>query len=183
VSFFDDRAGQEYFMVVNLRHGKDMSKMGAAGTVRLTFDPSIAKIERLNRLTGLVEVLETRFGATAAERFLDIQLEGGTGDLFKYHTGARFAPISVLPGDANSDSVVDDRDLSILLANWTGVYGSGATWEMGDFDGSGAVAPADLSLLLANWTRLAGQAVPEPLALGVLTVGALMGLPHRRRSW
>ncbi len=86
VSFFDDAAGEEYFMVVNLRHGINMSKMDAAGTIRVTFDNSVEKIERLNRLTGLVEVLVTKPGEGDV-RVLDVRQEGGTGDLYKWSNG------------------------------------------------------------------------------------------------
>ncbi len=86
VGFFDDEAGEEYFMVVNLVHGLNMSKMDGARMVRLTFDRTVEQIERLNRLTGLVETLRTSEGE-ADTRVLDIQLEGGTGDLFKWSDG------------------------------------------------------------------------------------------------
>ena len=39
VGFFDDKAGEEYFMVVNLACGLLKSKMDTARTVRLTFAP------------------------------------------------------------------------------------------------------------------------------------------------
>ena len=89
VGFFDDREGQEYFMVVNLVHGLRMSKAVGSRTVRLTFDPSVTQIERLNRLTGRVETLTTR--EKAGVRILDVQLEGGTGDLFKWSNGKPWA--------------------------------------------------------------------------------------------
>ena len=86
VGFFDDKAGEEYFMVVNLAHGLNMSKMDGERTVRLVFRKSVEKIERLNRLTGRVETLETKKAGSVA-RILKIRLEGGTGDLFKWSNG------------------------------------------------------------------------------------------------
>lgn len=86
VAFFDDRHGQEYFMVVNMVHGENMSKLDGLRTLRLTLHPNVTEIERLNRLTGRVETLQTREGAPG-ERYLDVQLEGGTGDLFKWSGG------------------------------------------------------------------------------------------------
>tara|TARA_Y100000294_G_C8563949_1_gene340119 strand:+ start:145 stop:576 length:432 start_codon:yes stop_codon:yes gene_type:complete len=86
VGFFDDKQNEEYFMVVNLAHGLNMSKMDGQRTVRLSFDGTVKQIERLNRFTGLVETLLTREGA-ADTRLIDIQLEGGTGDLFKWSNG------------------------------------------------------------------------------------------------
>ena len=87
IGFFDDEQGQEYFMVVNLAHGAGQSKMDALGTVSLRFDATVEQIERLNRLTGRVETLATRARADGDGRELVIQLEGGTGDLFKWHNG------------------------------------------------------------------------------------------------
>ena len=83
------------------------------------------------------------------------------------------------PGDTDVDGDVDDDDLSLLLANWTGVVGEGKVWGTGDFDGNGAVSDVDLSLLLANWTGCG--AVPEPTTVGVLTIGAVGLLLRRRR--
>ena len=52
-----------------------MSKLEGLRTLRLTFDPSVTEVERLNRLTGRIELLPTREGSVV-ERFLDVQLEG-----------------------------------------------------------------------------------------------------------
>ena len=85
VGFFDDKLNEEYFMIVNLAHGLNMSKTNGMRTVRLTFDPSIKTIERLNRLTGQVETLKTTPTKGVQMTTLDIFLPGGTGDLFKWH--------------------------------------------------------------------------------------------------
>ena len=86
VSFFDDAAGQEYFMVVNLQHGLNMSKLDGMRTVRLHFDPQVAQVERLNRLSGKVEKLRT-FPGEGGAATLTLRLEGGTGDLLKWANG------------------------------------------------------------------------------------------------
>ena len=87
-----------------------------------------------------------------------------------------------MTGDANGDGVVNDDDLSVVLANWTGADGSGGTWRTGDFDGDGGVSEDDLSLLLANWDGSVGGGIPEPTTLSVLTVGGLALVRHRRRQ-
>jgi hypothetical protein len=86
------------------------------------------------------------------------------------------------PGDANSDGVVDDKDASILGANWRSTT---ATWETGDFNGDHNVNDADAAVLAAHWgMRVDEESVPEPatavsLLLGLLTVAALAAW-HRR---
>tara|TARA_Y100000588_G_scaffold179335_1_gene193205 strand:- start:3828 stop:5246 length:1419 start_codon:yes stop_codon:yes gene_type:complete len=85
ITFFDDKAGEDYFMVVNLVHGLNMSKMDGSRMVRLTFDTDVEKIERLNRLTGQIETLQTK--VEGESRVLDVLLPGGTGDLFKWSNG------------------------------------------------------------------------------------------------
>ena len=85
ITFFDDQAGEEYFMVVNLVHGLNMSKVDGSRMVRLTFDADVDRIERLNRLTGRIETLQTNVEGDA--RVLDVLLPGGTGDLFKWSNG------------------------------------------------------------------------------------------------
>jgi xylan 1,4-beta-xylosidase len=57
-------------------------------------------------------------------------------------------PMTVSPGDANSDGVVDVGDLGILAANYGG---SGKTWAQGDFNGDGLVDVGDLGILAANY--------------------------------
>jgi len=83
-------------------------------------------------------------------------------------------------GDANADGRVDDDDLSILLAHWTGAGGAEGTWATGDFDGNGAISDVDLSFLLANWAGAAGTAVPEPATLGLSVLGGLALLRRRK---
>ncbi len=70
-------------------------------------------------------------------------------------------------------ALVDDDDLSLLLANW----GIGDEWGEGDFNGSNTVDDDDLSLLLANWGAghpPAGEAIPEPSTLLLLGLGAVI---------
>ena len=86
IGFFDDEMGEEYFMIVNLQHALNMSKVAGRRTIRLTFDHSVTGLERLNRFTGEVELIKTT-RSRKDENMLDVQLEGGTGDLFKWHNG------------------------------------------------------------------------------------------------
>ena len=85
-----------------------------------------------------------------------------------------------IPGDADLDGDVDDDDLSLLLANWTGPLAKGKTWAQGDFEGDGDVACDDVSLVLANWTDTTGTtAMPESTAVGLLGIGTLLLLRNK----
>jgi hypothetical protein len=85
-----DEPGEEYFMVVNMKHGANLDKIAGLRTIHLTFDKSVEKIERLNRLTGKVEILKTVPVSSTTNR-VTVRLEGGTGDLFKWSNGIPWA--------------------------------------------------------------------------------------------
>ena len=171
IGFFTDDDGNRFFMLVNLNHGKERSAAATSLEFRIEFDPSIEFLIRLNRETGQQEPVFLQ------DHALDLLLPGGTGDLFGYGLFPLLAP-----GDANTDGVVDDDDLSLLLANWTGVGGTGSTWRTGDFDGNGAVSDSDLSLLLAHWTGPLDGVIPEPATVAILAVGVLAVGRDRRRA-
>jgi hypothetical protein len=88
-----------------------------------------------------------------------------------------------VPGDASLDTLVDDRDASILAANWQRT--SGATWTDGDFNRDGAVNDMDAAILAAHWQPAAAEAsVPEPSVAAYLAglAGAFaLGHAARRR--
>jgi hypothetical protein len=86
-----------------------------------------------------------------------------------------------LPGDANQDGVVDNKDATIVAANW--LTSTGASWADGDFNDDGAVNERDATILAANWGDLAGStaSVPEPGML-VLFAGMFLIVGFRRRK-
>ncbi|MCC6681284.1 MAG: PEP-CTERM sorting domain-containing protein [Phycisphaeraceae bacterium] len=99
-------------------------------------------------------------------------------------------PLSLHPGDANGDGMVNLADLQILGDNW---QSNTATWAQADFTDDGNVNLADLQILGDNWgwgtgsdvsfseaVQLMDAAVPEPSAVGLLVVGALLMLQRRR---
>ncbi len=57
--------------------------------------------------------------------------------------------MTLLPGDANLDGVVNTGDLSILSNHWE----QNGMFEQGDFDGDGFVGNSDLDILVSNWQR------------------------------
>jgi hypothetical protein len=95
-----------------------------------------------------------------------------------------FAPHeSQIPGDANTDGVVDDADASVLGVHW--LTPSGASWFDGDFNGDGRVSDADAAILAAHWHEgiVADAAVPEPAASVLLAIGALALTAASARRW
>jgi hypothetical protein len=86
IGFFTDDAGQQYFMFTNLKHGASLTPGAASLQFTITFDSTINAIQRLNSLTGATEVL------TLTNHAYTWDIAGGTGDLFKYNTGA-FVPV------------------------------------------------------------------------------------------
>ena len=93
VGFFEDALGAEYFMLVNLLHGGALDKFAAADSFTLFFDPNVEYLKRLNRLTGQVEILPTIDNPSGGNRYLSVNLEGGTGDLFQFPTDHPFAMV------------------------------------------------------------------------------------------
>ncbi len=83
-----------------------------------------------------------------------------------------------LEGDLNGDGMVSSADLDIVRGNW-GLNVTGAA--NGDANGDGIVSSADLDIVRANWGRTAAAAVPEPVVLSMLLLGAIFGLVTRRR--
>jgi hypothetical protein len=131
--------------------------------ITLTFDfgtSGITGLQRLSRTTGYLEnVVLIHDGGS--QYHLDLTLDGGTGDLFKYDTGAPFVGNPelqpVIPGDANKDGKVDVSDLGILAANYGAT--AGATWETGDFNNDNKVDVSDLGILAANYGTGTGAAL------------------------
>ena len=84
-----------------------------------------------------------------------------------------------LPGDANLSGAVDVSDFNTWNANrFTNV----PAWCSGDFNASGVVDVSDFNLWNTNrFQQSDAAAVPEPISLGLLAQGLLLGLLLRRR--
>jgi hypothetical protein len=87
--------------------------------------------------------------------------------------------IAVLPGDANDDGIVDNKDASIVGAHW---LATDAAWEHGNFNGDAVIDDKDAAILAAHWGEGGGEeSVPEPGSLALLAGIAAMGAVYLRR--
>ena len=170
---------QVYFMVVNAFAGPDdgMAPADTAADYRqrivINFENTVTpSLQRLNSDTGEVEIVNLPVINTQGRRRLTIELDGGMGELFKFNTGHSFLGSEVLPGDFNSDGVVDAADYTAWRYGLGTMY-SQAHYEVwranfGQQSGSGSDASAN-------------AIVPEPTTLVMLIVAAV-GIRLRRQS-
>ena len=83
-----------YFMIVNGLTWTGASAAATAQTIHLDFDfagTGITSLQRISRLTGEIEIVPL-IHDSGSHYHIDLTLPGGTGDLFKYNTGALFVP-------------------------------------------------------------------------------------------
>ena len=103
---------QNYFMIVNGLYGNDTESTNQ--NIRLHFNfgevTTINSLLRISRLTGKVEVVPLAKENTAGnEYYLDLLLNGGEGDLFKYNNGVPFVGF---PGLTSlNENTKQDKDL------------------------------------------------------------------------
>ncbi|MBN2023413.1 MAG: hypothetical protein JW809_11550 [Pirellulales bacterium] len=144
-------------------------------------------------LGGALEIsLADGFVPTIGDSFevLAFGSREGTFDAVVVHGGAALVPVysataltlwAAVPGDANTDGVVNEQDAALLAAHW--LTAEGADWSQGDFNGDGRVDDLDLAVLAANWQQglPSGASVPEPHLLTLLA-GAIALVVFRTRS-
>ncbi len=113
LSSFGDPNGEAYFMVTNGLGGSLQDPTALVGDckqqITMNFDFSasgITSLERLSRNTGQVEVINTSYsdgGNTIWSSLggslyrLQLTLDGGTGDLFKFNDGSPFVGVQSAP--------------------------------------------------------------------------------------
>lgn len=77
VSFFEDKKGNPYAMVVNKLHGMGKSAAETSDTIRLGFAPQVAEVEAVSWLDGTPGPLALQEGRA------ELPVAGGTGVLLK----------------------------------------------------------------------------------------------------
>ena len=108
-----------YFMIVNGLSDSVGDAADCAQLIQLTFDfgdSGIDSLLRLSRDTGLVEeVVLTQVSDSLYS--LDLTLDGGTGDLFKYNTGSAFIGVNLTSVDGSEvTSLAGNLQYSVTAA-------------------------------------------------------------------
>jgi hypothetical protein len=90
-------------------------------------------------------------------------------------------------GDANLDLEFSSSDLVTVLASGTYEADVASGWATGDFNGDARTNTSDLVAALADGgyevgPKAAVAAVPEPAALGLLSIGLMVVIDYRRRQ-
>ena len=181
-------AGHEddiYFMIVNGLSDATGSAADCEQLIQIQFDffgTEIDSLLRLSRETGLVEQVSL-VNLTGSVYGLDLYLDGGTGDLFKFNNGGLFVGefLESLLGDANLDGVVSADDFACVQANY-GHTGSPGGSLLGDANHDGWVGADDYASIQANFGHASGgmSAVPEPATVGLLLFGSSFLVLSRR---
>lgn len=173
-----------YFMVVNLLMDQSLD---ATQQIRIEFDfgtSGISSLQRMNRQTGQVEVVPLVHDGGSIYH-LDFTLAGGTGDLFKYNTGAPFIVgmgVASLPGDYNGDGTVDAADYAV----WRDSLGKQLPLGTGaDGDGDGTIGQSDYDYWRSRFGNSGGaasqptSAVPEPVTAILALLAGIAGMLWR----
>jgi hypothetical protein len=146
----DEYSNQVYFMVVNGLTDANGTGAQTRQTIRLTFNfgsNGVTSLQRLSRNTGKIEIVPLTSDGSGGY-YLDLTLDGGTGDLFKYNTGAPFVGVTdtAIVGDLNGDSKVNATDIDLLYKAIKAGSGD-STYDL-NFDG--AVTTADMDYLVED---------------------------------
>ena len=176
-------------MVVNGLSDRAGSAADCAQRIRIDFDlatlPGVDSLLRMSRETGMIE--EVGLSPLGGDMYrLEWTLDGGTGDLFKFHNGGTFVgqDAILISGDVDGDGLVGSVDWNIILSNW-GM--TGATRADGDLNGDYSVGTADYTELMDKWGDTVTLtppeppgSIPEPTTLGILALAGI-GMFLRRR--
>jgi hypothetical protein len=174
---------QEYFMVVNGLSDGSGTATQTQQRIRLTFNMGsngIMSLQRLSRDSGTIEIVPLISDGNGGY-YLDLTLDGGTGDLFKYNTGAPFVGIdqvdrpSLIVSPETQTVAKEAGTASFGVSNggtgtiaWTAEVTSGNSWltitsgQTGNESGS----------IMVSFTKNPVAATPRTATIRIASEGA-----------
>jgi len=152
IGFFTDDDGQRYFMLTNMFQGTTLTPEQASLGFKITFDNSVNSLWRLNRATGLAEEVQL------TNHILNITMQGGTGDLFKYDAGDFAGLAAIITGDFNEDGIVDAADYT----TWRNKNGTQEEYD---------IWKANFGQVIGEPGSTANLPVPEPAGASLIVLG------------
>ncbi len=154
-------SNETYLMVTNGLSAPDGSAADCRQKVKLSFlfgTSGITSMQRLRQDTGKVEVIELPLiPNSGGRRELDIDLDGGTGELFKFNTGAPFVGTS---DELSWTMLYDGFDYAEAAALGGRVNPStGLAWAKGGTGTDAVVSAASQNLSVVGMPGSTGKAV------------------------
>jgi hypothetical protein len=162
-------SNEKYFMVTNGLSDASGSASETQQRIRLTFNMgsnNITSLQRLSRTAGTIEIVPLVSDGGGVYH-LDLVLDGGTGDLFKYNTGAPFVGIeevqapSLVISPETQTVAKEAGSTSFTVSNggtgsmaWSAQVTSGGSWLTITSGASGA----DNGSVVVSFTK---NTVPE----------------------
>lgn len=139
--------GEQYFMVVNSLSGASASEDATQQRITLSFDfqdSGITQLLKVSRDTGDLEAvpLQSEGGSVYT---LELELDGGMGDLFKFDTGAPFVGMDGPWTDSDGDGLTDAWESGSGV--YVGQYDLGTSNQTADSDGDGLADGYELNTL------------------------------------
>jgi T5SS/PEP-CTERM-associated repeat protein len=168
------------FSFINMTAGGMLALSGGAEDSLMSFLALIDGTDAIRYWDDSMSDWAPITGATPGIDYTLAYIDGAGGNLDGFTLLTVETISHSIPGDANDDGVVDDKDASILGAHWLQSVSGG--FGDGDFNYDGHVNDADAAILAAHWGEGMGEAeVPEPGSLRLLAGMVLMGAVYLRR--
>jgi autotransporter-associated beta strand protein len=167
-----------YFAVTNGLTDPTGSAADCRQLIALGYDfgtTGIKSLQRLRRDTGTVEVVPLTFDVQSGQYVLNVTLDGGTANLFKFNDGSPFVGIpaaGLLYWDSDNAATGNDATTGTGLGG-SGIWNSSSSqWYRNGINNDAATATNDVHSAVANavfWGTAGTVTLGEPLTINALT--------------